>query len=132
MRILSVLLLVFGLSGPVSAQGADIENVIDGQIQAFLADDVERAFGFASPTIQQMFRTPQNFGMMVQRGYPMVWRPEELRYLELREIAGALWQKVLIRDQKGGVHILDYQMIPTENGWKINGVQVVPAPELAA
>ena len=130
MRILSVLLLVFGLSGPVSAQGADIENVIDGQIQAFLADDVERAFGFASPTIQQMFRTPQNFGMMVQRGYPMVWRPEELRYLELREIAGALWQKVLIRDQKGGVHILDYQMIPTENGWKINGVQVLRAPDV--
>ena len=130
MRILSVLLLVFGLSGPVSAQGADIENVIDGQIQAFLADDVERAFGFASPTIQQMFRTPQNFGMMVQRDYPMVWRPEELRYLELREIAGALWQKVLIRDQKGGVHIMDYQMIPTENGWKINGVQVLRAPDV--
>jgi hypothetical protein len=28
----------------------------------------------------------------------MVWRPEELRF-ELREIAGNLWQKVLIRDE---------------------------------
>ena len=130
MRILLVLILGFGLSGPVSAQGSDIKNVINGQIEAFLADDVDRAYGFASPNIQQLFGSPQNFGVMVQRGYPMVYRPEELRYLELREIAGALWQKVLIRDRTGGVHILDYMMIPTENGWKINAVQMLRTPDV--
>jgi predicted acylesterase/phospholipase RssA len=26
---------------------------------------------------------------------------------------------------KGIAHILDYQMVETENGWKINGVQML-------
>ena len=62
----------------------------------------------------------------------MVWRPSELTYLELREIAGRLWQKVEIVDAEGRVHLLDYQMINSENGWKINGVQLLESNELAA
>jgi len=69
---------------------------------------------------------------MVQRGFPMVWNPDEFRFLDLRDIDGKVWQKVLVRDQEGTLHILDYPMIPTENGWKITAVQVLPAPDVAA
>lgn len=123
--ILCSLLLVIGLMGSAAAQDADIEATIGAQIEAFKADDFAQAFTFASPNIQGIFRTPDNFGNMVRNGYPMVWRPAEIRYLELREIAGVLWKKVMITDTKGAVHILDYQMIKLENGWKINGVQMV-------
>lgn len=126
------MMMALVLSGPVRAQSAEIEATIGAQIDAFKQDDVNRAFGYASPTIQNMFRTPENFGTMVQRGYPMVWRPAELRFLELREIAGATWQKVQITDAKGQVHILDYQMVAGENGWKINGVQLLESAGIAA
>ena len=119
------LVLAVVLIGPASAQNADIEATIEAQIKAFKADDFVQAFTYASPNIQGMFRTPDNFGNMVRQGYPMVWRPAEVRYLDLREIAGAQWQKVMITDAKGAVHILDYQMSELENGWKINGVQVI-------
>lgn len=109
-----------------------IEGTIQSQIEAFQADDFEGAFTFASPNIQTLFRSPDNFGSMVRNGYPMVWRPDELRFLELREIAGSLWQKVLIRDGAGTVHILDYQMIETPDGWRINGVQLLRAPDVGA
>lgn len=125
-RVLA-LVLTLGLAGAAQAQSQDIQATIDAQIDAFQADDVTRAFSYASPNIQDIFQTPERFGQMVQQGYPMVWRPAELRYLELRRVAGNLWQRVMITDAQGGIHLLDYQMIPGENGWQINAVQLLRA-----
>jgi hypothetical protein len=72
-----------------------------------------------------MFRTPENFGLMVRQGFPMVWRPADVEFLGLRDEAGQLWQRVQVRDAQGGLHQLDYNMIETESGWQINGVQMV-------
>lgn len=111
---------------------AGIEATITAQIDAFLKDDFAKAFTYASPNIQGMFGSSDRFGQMVRNGYPMVWRPGDVDYLELREIGGALWQKVMIRDQQGTTHVLDYQMIQTSDGWKINGVQLLRAPGISA
>lgn len=124
-RLLLALSFSAGLASGAFAQNAEIEANIAAQIQAFKADDFATAFTFASPGIQQLFQNPENFGAMVRNGYPMVWRPAEVRFLELREVAGSLWQKVMIVDGSGQVHILDYQMVQQENGWKINGVQLL-------
>ena len=126
-----VLALMLGI-GPASAQERGIEETITRQLDAFKADDFGAAFDFASPTIKNIFRTPENFGAMVKQGYPMVWRPGAVTYLEQREIAGAIWQKVQIVDGAGRVHILDYQMIQTPEGWQINGVQLLQQPDVAA
>lgn len=124
-RLILVVALLLGFGIPAHAQSADIRSTIDAQIDAFKADDFVGAFSFASPNIQNIFRTPENFGAMVRGGYPMVWRPSDVRYLELRERAGVYWQKVMITDGSGAVHFLDYQMIELEKGWKINGVQLL-------
>jgi hypothetical protein len=103
-----------------------IEATINAQTEAFLADDFARAFGFASPSIKGIFVTPEAFGAMVTSAYPMVWRPADVRYLELRRIAGALWQRVMVTDQAGRVHLLDYRMVQTPEGWKVDAVQILP------
>ncbi len=134
-RIISALVLVIVLSLPAQSQEAPeaaIRGVIRSQIDAFLADDFGTAFSFASPAIRGIFQTPENFGAMVRNGYPMVWRPESVEFGELREIAGRLWQRVYVRDAGGRAHALDYQMIPGEDGWRINGVQLLPAPDVGA
>lgn len=105
-----------------------IEATIGAQIDAFLKDDFAEAFTYASPNIQGMFGSSDRFGQMVQNGYPMVWRPDDVQYLELRDVAGNLWQRVQIRDKSGKIHALDYQMIQTSEGWRINGVQLVRLP----
>jgi hypothetical protein len=127
MRLLYACLTAAFLSLPATAQEAPIEGTIRSQIEAFLADDFGTAFGFASPNIQSMFGTPDNFGAMVKNGYPMVHRPSDVRMGELREIEGRLWQKVYVTDAQGRGHVLDYQMIETPDGWKINGVTVLKA-----
>ncbi len=126
-RFLASLALATVLATAATAQQAPgIEGTIRGQIDAFEADDFARAFSFASPTIKGIFGTAENFGAMVKKGYPMVWRPGAVRMLEQRDVAGQQWQRVMITDQAGKTHILDYQMIKTPDGWQINGVQLLP------
>jgi len=136
-RLILIVTMVLGLAGAVRAQtevtpDPAIEGVIQGQIDAFLADDFGAAFEYASPNIKTIFGSVDRFAAMVKQGYPMVHRPREVQFLELREINGALWQKILVRDGAGVYHALDYQMIETENGWQINGVQLLRAPQVGA
>lgn len=131
-NILGALAIVGLTAGPAMSDDAGIPSVIDTQMQAFLADDLVRAFSFASPAIREMFGTPENFGVMVRRGYPMVWRPDAVRFLEQREIDGDTWQKVMVTDGQGVAHLLDYQMIRVESDWKINAVQYLGTVGLGA
>lgn len=117
---------VFLLAFPAIAQREPVTEVIGSQIAAFLNDDAETAFTYASPSIRRIFGTSERFSQMVRQGYPMVWRPAAVRYLQLREVAGNLWQRVMVTDASGAVHLLDYQMVKTERGWKINAVQLLP------
>lgn len=122
------------MSGSVFADGASntIESTIQNQLNAFLADDFATAFTFASPGIQQMFRSPENFGLMVRQGYPMVWRHADVQFLDRREVAGSQVQKVQIQDANGTIHVLEYQMVERPEGWRINGVWLLESQSLGA
>jgi len=133
MRIFGFILGFWLLATSVFAQdNSAIEDVIGGQLEAFNARDIEEAWTYASPNIKRLFGSSVNFGNMVQQGYPMVWDNDEVRFLDLRDVRGNLWQKVMVRDAQGGLHILDYQMVETADGWQINGVQLLPAPDVGA
>ncbi|MBN2760710.1 MAG: DUF4864 domain-containing protein [Rhodobacteraceae bacterium] len=133
MRLILALLLALSLApATLRAQDSAISDVIQGQISAFQADDFDTAFEYASPTIKRLFGTPERFGQMVQSGYPMVYRPAEVRMLEQRDLGSAKVQRVMIRDAQGRFHFLDYQMISTDMGWQINGVQILAEPEVGA
>lgn len=114
---------------PVWAEGKAIETTIRAQITALQADDFDRAFTYASPTIQQIFRAPEVFGRMVRQGYPMVYRPSAIEFLELASVEGYYWQKVQIRDGQGRYHLMAYQMVQLDGVWRINGVQLLPSRE---
>ena len=110
-------------------RNADIEKVIDQQIEAFQADDFKAAFEFATPGIQKRFGTPEKFGFAVIHGYPMVWRPSEIQYIGVELYASHALQKVMITDTQKTLHLLVYQMVPVDQGWRIGGVQIVRQPK---
>lgn len=124
--------LLTGVPGTAQAQQADIQGVITSQLDAFKTDDFATAFTFAAPTIQNIFRTPENFGRMVSQGYPMVWRPAEVDYLDLRREDGRVLQDVRITDTDGRSHLLEYSMTEMGGVWKISGVRILEAPGVAA
>ena len=130
-RLFGIILgfLIFAL--PANAQDSDaIEDVIANQLSAFNDRDVQTAWSFASPMIQGLVGTPENFGSMVEQGYPMVWTNADVQFLELREIAGQFYQKVMVRDATGQRHVMEYAMVDTPAGWLINGVSELPLPDV--
>jgi len=127
------LIVGLALSGPAIAQDdAEIEGVIRQQLDAFVAGDVDTAWGFASPEIQRLFGNPENFARMVERGYPMVWAPGDVRFGALSESDGGLWQTVIVQDAEGALHALEYQMEQIDGDWRIAGVRLAPAPQVSA
>jgi hypothetical protein len=125
------LLIVLAITAHPSAQTPEdgVRDVISRQIGAFEADDFARAFDFASPMIRGIFGTPERFGAMVRNGYPMVWRPADVRFLGLEERGGALHQRVLITDRAGRAHVLEYEMLQVGGRWAINGVVILGPPQ---
>ncbi|MEM6727046.1 MAG: DUF4864 domain-containing protein [Pseudomonadota bacterium] len=130
--LFAAVLIAVGLAGSAQAQDEGIQATITGQMEAFRADDFDRAFTFAAPNIKRAFGSSERFGTMVRNGYPMVWKNANVRYLELRELGGRLWQKVQIEDQQGAFHYLDYMMVETAEGWQIGAVQFLPEPGVGA
>lgn len=131
MRLYLFLILIWA-AVPALAQQDPIRAAIQAQLDAIAADDYGAAFDFASPNIKGIFGDAANFEAMVRQGYPMVAEHRAVKMLELRTVAGNLWQRVQITDAAGRVHLLDYMMVQMPEGWQINAVQILPAPELNA
>lgn len=129
---LTTLFAILFLSLPLRAQEQDIQTVITDQISAFRSDDFETAFTYAAPNIHRMFKTPDRFGQMVRDGYPMVHRPQTFIFEDLRDVDGSNIQNVLIEGQDGFYYRAEYDMLLTDQGWKIRGVRVFKAEGVGA
>lgn len=132
-RLYAVLLMILtALPTAAAAQEGPIQETISNQLSAMAAGDFAAAFSYASPTIKGMFATPDRFEAMVRSGYPMVANHRDIRMLELRTVAGNLWQRVMITDTAGTTHLLDYMMVQNDQGWQINAVQLLPSAGVSA
>jgi len=127
-----VLLLIGIATNPFTVRADDassaIQSVIQNQLDAFQANDLDTAFGFASPTIQQKFGSAETFGRMVKNGYPMVWRPASRQWQQLVQTDAGPVQVVLFEDANGRIHEAGYLMQQIDGIWRINGVHVRKAP----
>ena len=136
-RVLA-LLLVLAMPALAQAQTGDadrtaIVGVIQKQLDAFQGDRATEAFGYASPSIQQMFGTPDNFINMVRRGYPAVYRPRSVDFRELVTTEGRTVQKVLFVGPDGVPVVADYFMQQEPDGsWRIDGCRLEQGTDQSA
>lgn len=104
------------------ANRAAIRETIQAQLDAFRRDDGETAFGFASPTIQSLFGTPELFMQMVRQGYRPVYRPQLFEFRELVTLHGLVTQKVHVVGPDGRPVTAYYPMSQGPDGrWRIEG-----------
>jgi Domain of unknown function (DUF4864) len=105
-----------------------IRTVIQNQLTAFQKDDANRAFSFASPGIQQVFGTAQNFLAMVKNTYPAVYRPRSVIFDRLTSVEGTPVQTVLLLAPNGDLMRALYEMEQQRNGsWRIRGCVLIQA-----
>ena len=107
------------------AQAKAVRAVIEAQLEAFAADDAERAFSYAAPSIHQMFETAPQFMAMVQGRYSMLVKPESVVFLLPSSVRGSVIQEVLLRDSGGRLWRAAYRLEPIADGaWRINACVV--------
>ena len=115
------------LSGP---EAAAVREVIEAQLDAFRRDDAQRAFSFAAPGIRQMFGTAENFMQMVRTSYPVVYRPQSVRFEKFEVVDDEVFQPVRMTDAQGRSWIALYAMERQPDGtWRINGCQLAGLTE---
>lgn len=118
-----------GLQAQTAADPA-IEAVINDQFADFRSGDVIGAFDHASPFIRSLFGTAENFGSMVQSGYPSIWGASDVRFLDLKTEGGRTVQRLMVRDGAGAVQFFDYEMVMVDGLWRINGVFPVATDQI--
>jgi hypothetical protein len=118
------------LAEPVSASDAKaVRSVVEAQLDAFATDDAKRAFSYAAPSIREMFGTPERFIEMVRAGYPAVYRPATVTFLNPERVQGQLVQGVHLTDAEGAQWLAIYRLErQPDKSWRISGCDVQPAP----
>jgi hypothetical protein len=136
-------ILCFSLLMPVSAGAAvlaeadarAVRQVVQAQLDAFAADDAERAFSYASASIRTQFGDAATFMAMVRSGYPMVVRPATVSFFQpqtdgtadgANRAPATVLQAVQMRDREGRLWMATYLLERQPgNGWRISGCVVV-------
>ena len=102
-----------------------IQEIIGAQLKAFHSKDAEKAFSYASPSIQDKFRTPTRFLSMVRKFWPEVYNAWRSEFLQLAEVKGVWIQGVIISDDLGETWLAQYPMeLQPDGNWLINGCVV--------
>ena len=133
-------LALLGLLAPVVTGAAKlaepdaiaVRSVIEAQLEAFAADDAERAFSYASTGIRAQFGDASTFMAMVRGGYPMVVRPAAVSFFlpqaepEAAPAEANARQNVHFRDREGRLWMATYVLERLAGaGWRISGCTVV-------
>ncbi len=110
------------------ADAAAVRATIERQIDAFRADDGDRAFGFADDTIRAMFGDPERFMAMVRQGYAMIYRPRSYEFAEAAERPDGIAQAVEFDGLDGSSALALYEMRRQPDGsFRIAGVYILTA-----
>lgn len=107
---------------------AQAQGVIRAQIEAFLADDADKAYSFASPAIRKLFPDRDTFFEMVKRRYGPVYRPGNYAFGRSRVSTdgASVLQEVLISVSEGKDWSAVYDLERQPDGsYRINGVQML-------
>jgi Domain of unknown function (DUF4864) len=126
--LVAVALLIHVVSAPAQVD-PDVEaagRVVLEQLDAFRRDDFDRAFGFASSQIRQLFDRLR-FEAMVRNGYPEIARSvSALIAGGERRDGGLVYLLVRVRGANGQRVEAVYEMVLEHGAWRINGVATRP------
>lgn len=108
------------------AQARDIQQVVKAQLEAFAANDANKAFALADPVFRSRYENPQQFLAMVQTQYPMVQRATSVRFLKPEGDSQLVVQRVHLADPTGITWMATYFLQKQQDQqWRISACVVV-------
>ena len=111
------------------AEIAGVRAVVQGQLDAFAANDAAKAFSYAAPNVRSRLSTAERFMAMVRAGYPVVFRPASVAFLVPQRLAdGTVVQRAQMTDARGEAWLAVYTLQrQKDQSWRISGCDVQPA-----
>lgn len=115
------------LAADPSPEAQEIASVIRQQLDAFTFNDYEEAYRLSSKKIKDQFSQEQ-YAERVHTDYPQITKSIRVSFGEVRfspdptraivqvEITGFSHKKVTA----------EYQMVQEEEGWKVDGITILP------
>ncbi|MBP6765183.1 MAG: DUF4864 domain-containing protein [Rubrivivax sp.] len=121
---------VAATGAPLSdAEIAGVRAVVQGQLDAFAANDAAKAFSYAAPNVRSRLGTAERFMAMVRAGYPVVFRPASVAFLLPQRLSdGTVVQRAQMSDARGETWLAVYTLQrQKDKSWRISGCDVQPA-----
>ena len=120
-------------TAPTAAEWHAIREVIAAQRAAIVAGDADKAFGYASPGIQQQFGDAASFLAMVDAAYAALESARYVEFLEGAVIEGIVVQPLRLIDADNTVRVALYTMEKQAGGeWRISSCRIAPSTVRAA
>ena len=108
------------------ADAKAVRQVVEAQLAALAADDAVTAFSYAAPNVREAVGSAEGFLAMVQRGYPVVYRPATVAFLKANGRDDNVIQRVQMLDAEGESWLAIYSLQRQKNRtWRITGCSVV-------
>ena len=135
MHLKKTLLIIVTLLGISSLAKSEISYekefnetrfIIESQIQAFLDENAELAYSYASPLIKMKFSNPLEFMYMVKSYYEPVYNPKQFQFIDAKYYEGAIYHQLQVISQQNKSFLATYSLIQDEGKWKISGCAVYP------
>ncbi|HYF20900.1 MAG TPA: DUF4864 domain-containing protein [Ramlibacter sp.] len=129
LTLIAMALAAFSLPAraePLSEQEAGkVQEVIVAQLVALAADDADKAFETATPSVREAIGNSYRFLAMVRAAYPMVYRPAMVNFHKPEESQGTVLQLVEIKDgnDKSWLALFALERQPDQS-WRISGCVV--------
>lgn len=120
-------------TAPTAAEWQSIQEIVAAQRAAIIAGDADKAFGYASPGIQQQFGDAASFLAMVDAAYAALESARYVEFLEGAVIDGIVVQPLRLIDADNTVRVALYTMEKQADGtWRISGCRIAPSTVRAA
>lgn len=102
--------------------------VVQSQLDAFAAEDAEKAFSYAAPNIRALLGTAANFLDMVRSQYDIVVHPSSVVFFKPKGDGVVSVLKVQMTDEDGDVWNATYTLQRQKNRqWRITGCVITEA-----
>jgi uncharacterized protein DUF4864 len=128
LRLCGALVLVLAGAGavadnrPLGTDVAEIQRVINRQIEAFRREDAAQAFALISPGAQKHFDNPKKFLRAVRLTYEPIALSVSVQFRDPQAVSGDVMQEVLLADGAGNVTTAYFVAQRQRDGnWRISG-----------
>ena len=113
-------------SCPATTEGA-LRDTISAQIDAFGDEDFSSAYQFAAPGFQEVVSL-EAFEEIIVTQYSSLLDAQSVSFSDCVEFPGALANTVVtVRTRSGGVSTYYYELIETDQGWRVMGAAEIAA-----